>query len=553
VVTEITGALLCDMIVNAAAAIENNKQQLNELNVFPVPDGDTGTNMSMTIGAGALELRSSRPDTVTQAADKAAAALLRGARGNSGVILSLLFRGMSKSIKGKTVLRADEFADALKEGVNAAYSAVMKPKEGTILTVSRVCADAAVEFAAESDDVEAMLARILEVGEPALAETMHQNPVLEKAGVVDSGAKGYLCMISGMLLALRGEMLSVQTAAEMPAERADFTEFATEDITFGYCTEFIVGRENMKSPNVLRDFLDGLGDSIVVVDDDEIIKVHVHTNTPGAVLTEALTYGQLLTVKIENMRQQHTELRSGAQEAAHAETASVSAPDGPVNVPAEKRYGIVAVCAGAGMDAIFRDLGADAVITGGQTMNPATEDILNAVYATPAEIVYVLPNNRNIILAAQQCVGLTDKEVVVLETTSVPQGISAMLAMDTTLEPDALTETLNDAIAGVRTVQLTYAARDSEFDGQSILAGEYLAMFENTMLSHGADLAALLDAIAEKLRALNPEFLNIYYGEDVDEAAANAVLAKLETAVPEAEATLAYGGQPVYYYMISAE
>ncbi|MGE4484497.1 MAG: DAK2 domain-containing protein [Oscillospiraceae bacterium] len=541
-IQEITAAVFRDMIINATAAIEQNEEQINELNVFPVPDGDTGTNMGLTMGAGAAELRKSEPESVGKVAETAANALLRGARGNSGVILSLLFRGMAKSLKGKDTAAVSDMADAMRNGVTAAYKAVMKPAEGTILTVSRLAADAAESF--DGDDMELFFECVIEAAEIALADTINQNPVLKKAGVIDAGGKGYIFILHGMLRAIRGD-ISEMAGDKKPAarEKASFSEFETEDITFAYCTEFIVERENMKSPDVLREYLSGIGDSIVLVDDDDIIKVHVHTNEPGNVLTHALAYGSFLTIKIENMRKQHTEK---VFEESAEEPAVKSAPP-------EKKYGVVTVCAGEGMKEVFRDLGADGIITGGQTMNPSTEDILRKIEDTPAEIVFVLPNNKNIIMAAQQCESLTEKMVVVIPSKTVPQGIASLLVMDSSLDKEALTQTMTDAIKNVHTALITYAARDSEFDGHAIRAGEYLALLENTLIGNETDFAMLLDRVTEALSSFSPEFINVFYGEDVDEAAAESTLKKIESAFPEAEASLVSGGQPVYYYIISAE
>ena len=539
----VTGAAFREMVINGAAAIQNHREEINELNVFPVPDGDTGTNMSLTMGSGANALASAAPGTVSRAAELAASAFLRGARGNSGVILSLLFRGVAKRLKDLDEADAATFAAALQTGVETAYNAVMKPSEGTILTVSRLAAGAAVKAAEEETDLEAVLTAALDAGYEALADTINQNPVLKKAGVIDAGGKGYLYIMDGMLRALRGEMLETETGAAS-ADRADFTSFETEDIKFTYCTEFIVSRKTQKDVNLLRDFLDARGDSIVVVEDDEIIKVHVHSNEPGNVLTEALTYGPLLTVKVENMKDQHT---SKVVEAMEEEEEAVQ-PAAP-----EKKYGVVAVCAGDGLTDVFGELGADGVITGGQTMNPSTEDILKKVEATPAEIVYVLPNNGNIIMAAQQAVPLSTRKVVVIPTKTVPQGVSALMAMDPDAEEETNTAEMTEAAGRVHTVQITYAARDSMFSGLPIRAGEYLALIENSLLATGPDLNAIMDAVKDALAPFDPEFLTVFYGEHVKEADASAVADALSGAMPEAELSLICGGQPVYYYMISAE
>ena len=541
----ITGGDFKKMVINAAAAIEIKKQPINELNVFPVPDGDTGTNMSLTIGAGAAELKKKDFTGIGDASGVVASALLRGARGNSGVILSLLFRGMSKSLRGKSEATASDLAEAMINGVETAYNAVMKPAEGTILTVSRLASGAAFKLAEEEEDIEKVLEGAIAVGYEALDNTINQNPVLQKAGVVDAGGKGYLIILEGMLNALKGNMIDLSEAEGQIKEKADFSDFDTEDITFAYCTEFIVNRENEKNPQLLKDFLGRLGDSIVVVDDEEIIKTHVHTNQPGVVLTEALTYGSLLTVKIENMRQQHTAKVVDEEAAKEAVSNAIAAP--------EKKYGIVAVCAGSGMAQAFIDLTADGTITGGQTMNPSTEDILKQVNATPAEIVYVLPNNKNIIMAAQQCVGLTEKKVIVIPSKTMPQGIAAIMNFDPTASEEENTQAMTAALAGVHTAQVTYAARNSEFDGHSIKSGDYLAMLENSMLSSGADFDDIISSVIDSFEDFEPEFINIYYGEDTDEDSAMEVCSKFEAAFPDAEITAICGGQPVYCYLISAE
>ena len=539
----LTGALFAEMVANGAAAIELHKEEVNELNVFPVPDGDTGTNMSLTMSNGAAECRRKKPVTLTQAADAAAGGLLRGARGNSGVILSLLFRGMARSFKEKETAGPAMLAAAMASGVETAYKAVMKPAEGTILTVSRLASAAAVECAETAGDLETVLVRALEAGEEALADTINLNPVLKKAGVIDSGGKGYLYILDGMLKALRGETIEV-TADTTVREKAEFSDFDTEDIHFTYCTEFIVERENSKDPDLLRKFLSGIGDSIVVVDDDEIIKTHVHTNEPGNVLTEALTYGSFLTVKIENMKQQHTH--------KVMEQAEEEAPDAAPAEP-EKEYGIVSVCAGDGMAQIFTDLGVDAIVTGGQTMNPSTEDILKQVERIPARTVFVLPNNKNIIMAAQQCQPLTEKKVIVIPTGTVPQGISAAVAFDAFADADSNEQAMREAAAAVRTAQITYAARDSEFDGQTIRAGEYLSLLDGTLAANDADIDAVVRATLEKIGQGGPELVTVYYGEDVTEEAASGVGSTAEELMPDAEVSVLRGGQPVYYYVISAE
>ncbi|MEQ2456425.1 DAK2 domain-containing protein [Flavonifractor hominis] len=545
----IDGVSFAQAIVHASASINLQKQQINELNVFPVPDGDTGTNMSLTIGTAAAELRKKQPKTVGEAASVNASALLRGARGNSGVILSLLFRGFAKAVKDKDTIDGRDLAIALDFGVAAAYKAVMKPAEGTILTVSRLAAARAASAAREHpDDPEAVLEAAIKEGHVALEHTIEMNPVLKKAGVVDAGGKGFLIILQGMLDSLRGEALpegAEEEGTAAPKEKAEFGAFSTEEIKFGYCTEFICSRDTKKDPEALRGFLNALGDSLVLVDDDDIIKVHVHTNHPGRVLEEALTYGALQTVKIENMRNQHTEILEEAGE-AHPQERKV--------VPPEKTYGVVAVAAGEGLAAVFRDLGADGVISGGQTMNPSTDDILREIDRTPAEIVYVLPNNKNIIMAAEQCIPLAEgKKVVVLPTKTVPQGISALMVMDPEASEADNTAAMTEAIGRVHTSEVTYAARDSDFGGFAIKRGDYLALSEHQLFGTDRKLEKLLLRLAEADAQQNAEFINIFYGEDVSEKDAQKALKLFTEHCPNAEITLLSGGQPVYYYMISAE
>ena len=548
----IDAAVFRDIILCASAALEQNRQLINELNVFPVPDGDTGTNMSLTMGAAAAEMKKRDFPTLTAAADSAASAMLRGARGNSGVILSLLFRGLAKKLKGCEAADAKTYAAAMSAGVDAAYKAVMKPAEGTILTVSRVATSSAVEFAEHGGDLELMLSCAIESAQEALADTVNLNPVLKRAGVVDAGGKGYVFILDATLAVLRGEAYVAEAQpeeGEAPVEvkeRADFNDFSTGEIAYAYCTEFICGRDNPKDPDELRSFLQTLGDCVVVVDDDEIIKVHVHTNVPGTVLTEALTYGPLLKVKIENMREQHSEMAGG--EAAHA-----SEPAEPEFAPAEKPYGAVAVCAGEGMAELFRELGVDRIVTGGQTMNPSTEDILNEVNRTPAETVFVFPNNKNIQMAAEQCIPLTEKKVVVIPTKTVPQGISAMLMMDESADVDSLREAMLEAAAGVHTALVTYAARDSEYDGFEIHAGEYLALMDGALLGSYTELDKLFAALGDKAEEYSPAVVSVYYGEDVSDSDAEGAGELFTPRFPDAEISVVNGGQPVYYYMISIE
>ena len=560
-VQTIDAAAFQRMIVHAHAAINAQKQTINDLNVFPVPDGDTGTNMTLTIGAAAREMKKNRYDAVGQAAQGTASALLRGARGNSGVILSLLFRGFAKAVKDKDTIDGRDLAIALDFGVAAAYKAVMKPAEGTILTVSRMAAARAAGTAREDNCAEAVLAAAIEEGQAALADTVNQNPVLKKAGVVDAGGKGFLIILQGMLDQLQGKPMPELSEEEPEEEKADFGALSAEEITFAFDTVFIVRKP---SPHVnlepFRTYLNGIGDSLVIGEDDEAFKVHVHTNIPGSALNEAQKYGTLELAKIENMRTQADDLAAGrhvqSTDDLEQVEAELEAGEDSAAGPAapEKKFGYVAVCAGAGLEAVFRDLGVDGLVGGGQTMNPSTEDILREVERTPAEIVYVLPNNKNIIMAAQQCQRLCeDKKVVVLPTKTVPQGISAMLCADPEASEEENTAAMTEGFGHVRTSEITYAARDSDFDGFAIKQGDYLALEEQQLFGTDPDLTALLDRLAHSDSHQRAEFISIFYGEDVAEEQAKQVEEIFATACPKAEITLLPGGQPVYYYMISAE
>ena len=539
----INGADLRRMIISAAAAIEINKQGLNDLNVFPVPDGDTGTNMSMTINAAASDLRKAEDPDLGQAAKIAASAMLRGARGNSGVILSLLFRGISKKLKGETVADGVLWAAALQEGVDAAYKAVMKPAEGTILTVSRLAAAKATEAAQENNHIEFVHEAAIAEAKVALANTVNQNPVLKKAGVVDAGGKGWLVALEAMMASLQGNDVIVPEGAGTAdvKESANFDDFDTDEITFSYCTEFIIQRENDNDPEKLREFLSSLGDSLVLVDDEEIIKVHVHTNDPGKALHEAIEYGSFVTVKIENMRLQHTEKVMTEKEKA------------PKIAEPEKPIGVVSVCAGEGLADVFLNLGVDQIISGGQTMNPSTQDILEAVNKVPAETVFVLPNNKNIIMAAQQVDALTPKKVVVIPSKTVPQGVTAMLGFNPEGSIEENTEALTEALGTVDTMQITYAARNSDFDGYDIHEGDYLALYGSQLFGTSQDIKVLLKSLAEKVRDDGKEYITIYYGADVKEKHAQKAADLFADICPNADVNLLNGGQPVYYYLISAE
>ena len=554
---KISGGAFKQMVAFGAACITREKQAINDLNVFPVPDGDTGTNMSLTIQTAAAELKKCEPATVGEAAKITASALLRGARGNSGVILSLLFRGLSKSAKGLEEMDGVQLAAAMSEGVTTAYGAVMKPAEGTVLTVSRLAAARAEEAAQEQNCAEYVLAEAIATGYETLAETTEMNPVLKKAGVVDAGGKGYLIILEGMLSSLRGEPMP-EVEEEPEHDKADFAAIGDEDITFAFDTVFIVRKND---PNVdlapFRAYLDSIGDSLVIGEDDESFKVHVHTATPGAALPAAQRNAPLEQAKIENMRTQAADLAAGRKAQSTDDLDAIEAEleqAEQAEVPAEKRYGFLAVCAGDGLAAAFRDLGVDRVVSGGQTMNPSTEAILREVHHTPSEIVFVLPNNKNIVMAAQQCVGLTEKQVIVVPTHSIPQGISAMMSVDTAEEdPQAILAAMTEAAAAVTTAQITYAARNSDFDGFAINEGDYLALLDGKLFGTERDITSLLTRLAALAAEREAAFVTLFYGEGVSQEAAAAAQALFTEACPEPEVSLLSAGQPVYYYTISIE
>ncbi len=554
---KINGAAFKDMVLFGAACIAGQKQAINDLNVFPVPDGDTGTNMSLTIQTACAELKKADPETIDDAAKITARGLLRGARGNSGVILSLLFRGMSKSLKGLTEADGAALAAAMQEGVATAYGAVMKPAEGTVLTVSRLAAQRAIEAAQENNCVEFVLEEAIRAGEVTLAETVEMNPVLKKAGVVDAGGKGYLIILDGMLRCLRGEAIPEVGEETEVKEKADFAALEDE-ITFTFDTVFIV-RKTMgeKSLEPLRAYLDSIGDSLVIGEDDECFKVHVHTDIPGTALTEAQKYGTLELAKIENMRTQRDDLAAGRE--AHS-TDDLDAVEAELEeqenavAPAEKRYGFVAVCAGDGLADTFRALGVDTIVSGGQTMNPSTEAILREVNRTPSEIVFILPNNKNIIMAAQQCEGLTEKQIIVIPTATVPQGITAMMSFSPDEpDPQAIAQAMIAAAQTVSTAQITYAARNSDFDGFAINEGDYLALLDGKLFGTSRSMDELLEKLSEHAAEAGAEYINIYTGEGVSEDEGAQTEALFAQRCPDAEVAAIPGGQSVYFYIISIE
>lgn len=526
------------LVISAAQLLHVKEEEINELNVFPVPDGDTGSNMSMTIGNAAKELADSKDTNINSVAEKTARAMLRGARGNSGVILSLLFRGIASALRNSQMCDGVTLANALETGVQSAYKAIEAPAEGTILTVARKCAERAKEASQESNSFEYVLSCAISSAEDALSHTIEQNPVLKKAGVVDAGGMGWLLVLRAMENALNSDELLEYVPQEKKSigEGADFSAFETEDITFAFCTEFIITKNDPNSDtSPLKSYLATMGDSLVMLDDGEIVKVHVHTNEPHAVLGEALKWGVYETVKVENMKSQHT-------------SKIVEEPQAPL-----KDYGFVAIASGEGMQTIFTELGADKIVSGGQTMNPSTDDIYNAVKEIDAKTIVILPNNKNIILSANQVKELSDKNIVVIPTKTIPQGISAMLAFDCDLSPSENEERMTEATGTVVTMQITYAARNSDFDGMDIKEGDYLGLCQGKLLANDTNVDNLFSRFAKEIQTQGKEAVCIYYGCDVEEGEAEKKQAYLSTLLPNAQIDLLPGGQPVYHYIISAE
>ena len=563
----ISGKILRDAIISGANNINNQRSRVDELNVFPVPDGDTGTNMGMTVGASVRELEALDDScTVGEASKTAASAMLRGARGNSGVITSLLFRGFSKALEGKKEATAADIVEALKKGVEGAYKAVMKPTEGTILTVARVASEEAAACGAE--DVPALWDVVMTAGQKALEDTPNLLPVLKKAGVVDAGGQGIMVIFEGMGKVFHGEGIvaggeAAPNKAKLSTENAGkgvFTDdlMKVEDIKNGYCTQFLINKYEGASAAKMRAFAESNGDSVVCIEDDDVINLHVHTADPGKILSEAIKYGYLTNFKIENMHEQflarQKQGKSLEKQASAEKAPSQSSEFVYAAVDPSRDYGFVAVAAGEGLKAVFTDLAADAVVSGGQTMNPATEDILAAIQSVPAKTVFVLPNNKNIVMAAQQCVGLTEKQVIVVPTHSIPQGISAMMSVDTAEEdPQAILAAMTEAAAAVTTAQITYAARNSDFDGFAINEGDYLALLDGKLFGTERDITSLLTRLAALAAEREAAFVTLFYGEGVSQEEAEAAQALFTEACPETEVSLLSGGQPVYYYTISIE
>lgn len=552
----ITGSMFRDGVISASNNIANNRQAVDALNIFPVPDGDTGTNMSMTIGAAAKEMAVLADDcTVEEASSRCASALLRGARGNSGVILSLIFRGFSKALKGMDTADGKAVANAFRKGVDAAYKAVMKPTEGTILTVVRKAAEAAEKSAESGSETIDVCEAALDAAEEALAKTPEQLPVLKKAGVVDAGGQGLVLILKGMGSVIKkGVMIEAEdgsgvTPVSTPSKST--VASASSDIEFGYCSEFLIEKSKSakaKDPLSLRAYLESIGDCVVVVDDSDIIKVHVHSNEPGNVIQAALKYGQLINIKIDNMRYQHRNAGEGVSEGEE--------PHNPTPVEPENEYGFVAVCAGVGVAELFTDIGADVIVSGGQTMNPSTDDILNAVMATPAKTVFVLPNNKNIIMAAEQAIPLAkDRDVRVLQTKTIPQGISAMLVFDETADADTNQMEMMDAAGHVQTGQVTFAARDSEIEGKPVKEGEIMGLVNGKIKFIGNDTVDIAFKTVEKLfKRGEHSLVTIIYGQDTDESSAEILEERLSAKYGnDMEISIVNGGQPIYYYILSVE
>ncbi|MBQ8600503.1 MAG: DAK2 domain-containing protein [Clostridia bacterium] len=544
----ITGKQYCDMIISGCNHISNQKAAINALNVFPVPDGDTGTNMTLTISAAARELKALGDCTVAEASDRAAGAMLKGARGNSGVILSLLFRGISKGFKEKENATAQDFAVAMAEGVKAAYRAVMKPTEGTVLTVSRVASENLAKYVEKGNvTFEEALTYFVEQANEVLAQTPEMLPQLKQAGVVDAGGKGFCVVMEGALSALKGQPIEPQEeqqAFNIDDPIVDEMAMSEEDIKFTYCTEYIVTVDETAkkdNPAELRSYLESIGDSVVCVPDNDIIKVHVHTNHPGRAIEEALRYGSLVNLKIDNMKEEFRERQKNQ-------------PAEPAFAAPTKKYGFVSVVAGEGLAALYKDLGVDTVVEGGQTMNPSTEDILSAVNKTPAEIVFVLPNNKNIIMAAEAAKELSkEKQVVVIPSKTVPQGVTAMLGFDESMSPEEIEAAMTEQLSMVQTAQVTYAARDSVFDDHEIKEGQLLGLMETKVTFVEDKMEDVVRKLFEQMAEKGGSYVNVYYGTDVTEEAANAIAAQIQEQMPDAEVICLYGGQPVYHYIFSVE
>lgn len=572
-ISTIDAGMLKNAFLAGAKGLEAKKNWINELNVFPVPDGDTGTNMTLTIMAAAREVAELENPTMDQLAKAISSGSLRGARGNSGVILSQLLRGFTKEIKAVEEIDTTILANAMVRGTETAYKAVMKPKEGTILTVAKAMADKGLEMASQTDDMEEFVKEVIEYGDYVLGQTPEMLPVLKQAGVVDSGGQGLMQVVKGAVDGLLGKTVdfsldTVQDSRKTPAAGAGAvkgaarTDIDTSDIKFGYCTEFIINLEKDytdKDEAELKSYLESIGDSLVVVSDDEIVKVHVHTNHPGLAFEKALAYGSLSRMKIDNMREEHQERviqdsERLAKEQAAGEQAGKDQESGDEASSERREYGFIAVSSGEGLSDIFRGIGADCLIEGGQTMNPSTEDMLKAIDRVNAESIFILPNNKNIIMAAQQARDLTeDKNIIVIPSRTVPQGLTALVNFMPDLGPEENTQTMTEEMGNVRTAQITYAVRTTNIDGIDIEEGDIMALGDHGMLAVGKSVDAVaLDAMKEMLDE-ECELVTIYYGADVSEHEADTLRDQAQEQYPDKEIELQYGGQPIYYYLISAE
>lgn len=572
-ISTIDAGMLKNAFLAGAKGLEAKKDWINELNVFPVPDGDTGTNMTLTIMAAAKEVAELENPTMDQLAKAISSGSLRGARGNSGVILSQLLRGFTKEIKAVEEIDTTILANAMVRGTETAYKAVMKPKEGTILTVAKAMADKGLEMASQTDDIEEFVKQVIEYGDYVLSQTPEMLPVLKQAGVVDSGGQGLMQVVKGAVDGLLGRTVdfSLDTvpdsgnrpaAGEKAARGAARTDIDTADIKFGYCTEFIINLEKVytdKDETELKSYLESIGDSLVVVSDDEIVKVHVHTNHPGLAFEKALAYGSLSRMKIDNMREEHQERVIQDSERLAREQAAREQEDKDKatgeEAPSERReYGFIAVSSGEGLSDIFRGIGADCLIEGGQTMNPSTEDMLKAIERVNAENIFILPNNKNIIMAAQQARNLTeDKNIIVIPSRTVPQGITALVNFMPDLGPEENTRTMTEEMGNVRTAQITYAVRTTNIDGIDIEEGDIMALGDHGILAVGKSVDGVaLEAMKEMLDD-ESELVTIYYGADVSEHEAKVLEEQAQEQYPDKEIELQYGGQPIYYYLISAE
>jgi uncharacterized protein len=558
-ITKVDSALLSRMFLAGAGKLESQKEYINELNVFPVPDGDTGTNMTMTIMSAAGEVAALEDVNMKSVSKAISSGSLRGARGNSGVILSQLLRGFSRTIAEHEELDVKTASHAFSKAVETAYKAVMKPKEGTILTVAREAAEEAVAAASDTDDFEEFSRRILDKAKEALDNTPNQLPVLKEAGVVDSGGTGLFMVLSGAYDCLMGKEVSYEAAAPVKGAAPIKISAETEaEIKFGYCTEFIIVlNQPLKDAQIdeFKEFLNGIGDSIVFVPDDEIIKVHVHTNNPGTVLQKALSHGSLSRIKIDNMREEHQErLFKDSMKLAEEQKKKEEAKKAEQKPIELKQYGFVSVSIGEGVNQIFRDLGVDEVIAGGQTMNPSTDDILQAVERIPAKTVYILPNNKNIILAANQVIDLIeDKEVIIIPSKSIPQGITALINFIPEDSPAENAQHMTEGIGMVKTGELTYAVRNTSIDGTEIREGDYMAIDDNGISSVGPEMNAVIDGMFDAMVDEDSEIITLYYGEEVSEEEAQHVAERVEERYPDCEVEVYNGGQPIYYYVVSVE